>query len=310
MSGVGTVLAGCPRTRDNARPARNMQTMIIDAHTHIFPEEVLANPERFGDLDPAFGMMHAGGARMVSPAELLEEMDRHGIDKALLTGFPWRAPELCRLNNDFIMEVMRTYPGRFLGLAVVNPSTSRGSGPGETLAEAMRCLEAGMHGIGELHLEMQGFSLHEREVIEPLCDVAMQYDRPLMIHVNEPVGHNYPGKEQVALSSIYSLICDYPEMKLILPHWGGGFFLYELMPEVAQAASKVFYDSAASPFLYDSRIHSVAENCAGARKLLFGTDFPLIPYQRCLDDVYAGGMSDAGIAAFLGGNARRLFRIE
>jgi len=287
-----------------------METMIIDAHTHIFPTEVLANPGRFDNLDAAFGLMHAGGARMISPAELLQAMDRHGVDMALLAGFPWRAPELCRLNNDFILEVIGTYPGRFLGLAVVNPSTNRGGGPGEALAEATRCLEAGMHGIGELHLEIQGFSLHEREVIEPLCDVAMQYDRPLMIHVNEPVGHNYPGKEQVALSSIYALICDYPEMKLILPHWGGGFFLYELMPEVARAASNVFYDSAASPFLYNSRIHAVAESCAGADKLLFGTDFPLIPYQRCLDDAHAGGMSDAGFRAFLGGNARRLFRIE
>ncbi len=284
--------------------------MIIDAHTHIFPEEVLANPGRFDELDPAFSLMRAGGARMIAPAELLEAMDRNGIDMALLAGFPWRSPALCRLNNDFILQTMRTCPGRFLGLAMVNPSTSRGGGPGEALAEAVRCLEAGMHGIGELHLEIQGFSLYEREVIEPLCDAAMEYDRPLVIHVNEPVGHNYPGKEQVALSSIYSLICDYPEMKLILPHWGGGFFLYELMPEVARAARNVFYDSAASPFLYESRVHSVAESCAGAGKMLFGTDFPLIAYQRCLDDAYKGGMSEAGMTAFLGGNARRLFRME
>ncbi len=287
-----------------------MRTMIIDAHTHVLPEEVLANPGRFDDLDPAFGMMHAGGARMVSPAELIEAMDRAGIDMALLSGFPWRSPELCRLNNDFILEAMREHPGRFLGLAMVNPSTSRGSGPGQALAEAERCLQAGMHGIGELHLEIQGFSLHEREVIEPLCDAAMEHDRPIMIHVNEPVGHDYPGKEQVALSSIYSLICDYPDMKLVLPHWGGGFFVYEMMPEVARASRNVFYDSAASPFLYASRVHHVAAACAGAGKLLFGTDFPLIPYPRCLDDAHAGGLSESELTAFLGGNARRLFRIE
>ncbi len=287
-----------------------METMIIDAHTHVFPAEVLANPGRFDLLDPAFGMMHAGGARMVTPDELVEAMDRHGIDMALLSGFPWRTPELCRLNNDFILEAMHAHPGRLLGLAMVNPSTSRGGGPGEALAEATRCLAAGMHGIGELHLEIQGFSLYEREVIEPLCDVVMEYDRPLMVHVNEPVGHSYPGKEQVALSSIYSLICDYPDMKLILPHWGGGFFVYEMMPEVARAARNVYYDSAASPFLYESRIHGVAATCAGEGKLLFGTDFPLIPYGRCLDDAHAGGMSEAALAAFLGGNARRLFHIE
>ncbi len=284
--------------------------MIVDAHTHIFPEEVLADPGRFDELDPAFRLMHAGGARMITPSELLAAMESNGIDMALLAGFPWRSPALCRMNNDFILEVIREHPHKFLGLAMVNPSAMQEAGPGAALAEAVRCLEAGMHGIGELHLEIQGYSLHEREVIGPLCEAAIQYDRPLMVHVNEPVGHNYPGKEQVALSSIYSLICDYPEMKLILPHWGGGFFLYELMPEVARAARNVYYDSAASPFLYSSRVHGVAESCAGADRLLFGTDFPLVPYPRCLDDARAGAMSEAGLQAFLGGNARRLFGIE
>ena len=52
---------------------------------------------------------------------------------------------------------------------------------------------------------------------------------------------------------------------------------YELMPEVSEALSRCWYDTAASPFIYKDDIYRIAPQVAGGEKILFGSDYPLIP---------------------------------
>ena len=209
--------------------------MVIDAHTHIFSDRMRKDSRAYGERDPSFGLVYVeGGARMTGAGEALAAMDSAGVDTAVICAFPWREMGPARESNDYILECMERYPGRFIGLCCANPAAGE-----EAAREARRCLEAGMRGIGELHGEPQAFDPRDFELMRPLVEAAMDFGVPVMIHVNEPVGHHYVGKGRVSPYAVYPLILEFPEVDWILPHWGGGLFIYELMPEVTEACRRV-----------------------------------------------------------------------
>ena len=97
----------------------------------------------------------------------------------------------------------------------------------------------------------------------------------------------------------------FPDVRWVFAHWGGGLPFYALMPEVKEALANVYFDSAVSPFLYDARVFDVAARVLGAGQILFGSDFPLLPASRVMEQ--ARSMLDIPTAqAVLGGNAARL----
>ena len=57
--------------------------MIIDFHTHIFPENVRNAREHYFDGEPAFRLLYdSPGSKLVSAEETIAAMDEQGIDKA------------------------------------------------------------------------------------------------------------------------------------------------------------------------------------------------------------------------------------
>ena len=128
-----------------------------------------------------------------------------------------------------------------------------------------------------------------------------------MIHTNEPVGHVYPGKSPNTLSQIYALVRRFPDNRLILAHGGGGLFFYALLKkEVREALRNVYFDTAASPYLYDASIWETAARIVGVDKLLFGTDYPLLKPSRYFKEIDAGALSEADRDLIKGGNAAAL----
>jgi hypothetical protein len=131
-----------------------------------------------------------------------------------------------------------------------------------------------------------------------------------MIHTNEPVGHRYPGKTPNTLLQIYRMAKAYPDNTLILAHWGGGIFFYHLLKrEVQETLAKVYYDTAASPFLYEPAIYRLAAELAGSEKILFGTDYPLIKPGRYYREIEASGLDAAQRKQVLGENASKLLNL-
>lgn len=135
-------------------------------------------------------------------------------------------------------------------------------------------------------------------------------DLPLLLHVTESVGHAYAGKDRTDLWGLYTWIQRNPDLHIVLAHWGGGLFFYELMPEVREACRRVYYDTAASPFLYDPRIYDIALRIAGRDRILLGSDFPLIHPRRYLKEIDSLGLAAEETCGLLGLNAARLFAPE
>jgi predicted TIM-barrel fold metal-dependent hydrolase len=78
------------------------------------------------------------------------------------------------------------------------------------------------------------------------------------------------------------------------------------MPEVKKAMANVFFDTAASPFLYNPQIYHQVTQILGAEKILFGSDYPLLAQSRLLKEVRSLNLPKATERLILGGNARRL----
>jgi uncharacterized protein len=276
--------------------------MIVDFHTHIFPPEIIAQRERYIARDPWFAELYASPrAKMADANDLVASMDADGIDCSVTFPFGWSDPGLIEDCNSYVIEAMRQYPGRVIGLAAAQPLAGA-----RAVAEVERCARAGMPGIGELMPHGQGYRLSETHHFEPLTEVARAYNLFVLTHTSEPIGHVYAGKGDVTPAELQAFLAAFPDLRIVASHWGGGYPFYELMPEVHAAAAQLWYDSAASLYLYRPEIFAIVARIAGPEKVLWASDFPLLGQRRMLEYARASGLSDTDLALALGGNAAML----
>ena len=129
--------------------------------------------------------------------------------------------------------------------------------------------------------------------MRPLLEMADRYGLIITAHTSEPVGHSYQGKGHTTpdvTMRFIEIARNYPNVKIVCAHWGGGLPFYALMPEVKDALQNVWFDTAASPFLYSPEIFSIAPDLVGADKILLGSDFPLIRFRRIRSHIKESGM--------------------
>ncbi len=279
--------------------------MIIDSHTHIFPQLVKQNRSLYFDNEPEFKLLYnSSKAKINNIDDLIESMDKYQVDISIICGFPWRTPEFTKKNNDIIIESVQKHPEKIKGLACFNAAWDGAA------QEAKRCIDAGLCGAGELAFYLSGIDKEALKFLEPVMAVLKkQGDLPCMIHTNEPVGHQYPGKTPITAEQIYTLAKTFPENKIILAHWGGGIFFYNLMKKETKVTLKnIWYDTAASPFLYDSKIYDIAVAAGVIDKVLFGTDLPLLNPDRYYRDIDNSNINSLEKKQILGENAARLFK--
>ncbi|MBM4288084.1 MAG: amidohydrolase [Deltaproteobacteria bacterium] len=276
---------------------------MIDIHTHVFPPEIVRQRENYFGEDPAFRWLYdSPQAKLNTAEELIQAMADQGVEQSVIFGFPWRTLKLMRRHNDYIIEAQHRFPRHLIGFACVNALETGAA------AEVERCLAAGCRGVGELAFYHEGLGGDILSALAPIADLCMGYGVPLLLHANEPVGHAYPGKSPMQLGDLYSLVKAFPELTLILAHWGGGLFFYNLLKkEVPAALKNVYFDTAASPFLYRPEIYRLAAEILGPEKILFGSDYPLLPPSRYLKEMQEGGLSPEHQEMILGKNALRLF---
>jgi len=275
----------------------------IDFHVHITPPDIIANWEKYAEKEEYFSLLSRGkGNKFAAAEDVIAALNKDGtVEKAVVFGFAFRDIGLCRYVNDYVIEKTRQYPEKLTGFAVT--PVLRGE---ETAKEIERCFKNGLAGVGELFPEGQGFDLENRAQTESLRGACLEFSLPLLLHANEPVGHFYPGKTEVSLRQLETFVSNNPDLKIILAHFGGGLLFYETMSEIKEKFRNVYYDTAASPFLYDSRIYRAIKALGLCEKILFGSDFPLLAPSRYLPALEESGLDDEEKRLILGGNAQIL----
>jgi predicted TIM-barrel fold metal-dependent hydrolase len=219
----------------------------------------------------------------------------------VIFGFGFKDLGLCRIVNDYVIEKVKQFPCRLIGFCVV-PAAHR-----HAKNEIERCHDAGLKGVGELFPSGQNMHIDNAKITGRWTAICAERGLPVLLHTNEPVGHYYPGKTSTTLAQIETFIRNNQQLKIILAHWGGGFFFYEMMAELHALCKNVYYDCAASPLLYAPCVYKSACVLGLQNKILFGSDYPLLPISRYLSEIDASKISLEDKALLLGENAATLF---
>ena len=280
--------------------------MIVDFHTHILPPGLRENRVRYLKRDVCFDLLYNDPkAKMATAEELIANMDREGIDVSVVLNIGWSKHELCIETNDYILEAISRYPKRLVGFCAVQPLAGE-----KAVVELERCVKNGVKGIGELRCDTQGFDLADKDVMEPIAHVVRKEKLVILTHASEPVGHSYSGKGNITPDLLYRFINNFPDLTIVCAHWGGGLPFYGLMPEVAKALSNVYFDSAASPWLYRDEIFKHITEILGADKVFYGSDFPLMKQSKIVRSIRNLDLPEEVKSLILGGNAQRLLNLD
>ncbi|MBL9190598.1 MAG: amidohydrolase [Opitutaceae bacterium] len=289
--------------------------MIIDAHVHLYPPEVARDPAGWAR---AAGESHwatlctrtrrDGRAVQTFPSveELLRDMDAAGVARAVLLGWYWEKAATCAGQNRFYAECVRAHPDRLSAFATVHPA----GGLDATMAEIRRAHAEGLVGLGELSPHSQSHAIDD-PVFSAVLALAGELRMPVNLHVTDPASRPYPGRVETPLADFTRLARTWPRTTFVLAHWGG---LLPLVDAGARELDNVFYDTAASPLLYDAGVWARFLDAVPRERVLFGSDFPLTLYPRLdAQPNMARFVAEAQGAkpgdAVMGENVRRVLRL-
>jgi predicted TIM-barrel fold metal-dependent hydrolase len=279
--------------------------MIIDVHIHLSPPTLSMNRAPWLEGEPGLAALYSDpAAKLTTTSTLLRDLDEARVDKALVMGFPFAKYDNARRHNDWLGEECLKHPGRLYPLAAFDPRAEWAP----RLAEDY--LDSGFLGLGELCVYDEGLTENLTQMLEMLGGLCRARDKAMLVHVNEPIGHQYPGKAPMEISQIHGLVQRCQGVKLILAHFGGGLpLLAYLRKEVREFFSSVVFDTAAMPFIFEPKSLRAAADVIGVERLVLGTDYPLLKTARYHRYFTEAGLTEAEIDLVMGLNAAKFLGI-
>ena len=254
---------------------------VIDSHVHLYPPDLNAAPAAWAEThgEPHWAQLCTrvrkdGAAVQGFPSvdTLLREMDRAGVERAVLLGWYWQKPASCSWQNRFYGRCVQEHPDRLIAYATLHPN----AGHWPTLNEMHRARDEGLVGIGELSPHSQGYGMDD-PVLWEILTLATDWKMPVNFHVTDSRGGSYPGRVDTPLKDFVRLAKEFPKTKITLSHWGG---LLPLLEPEARDLANLYYDTAASPLLYESDIWGRFAAALPPGHVLFGSDYPLNLYPK------------------------------
>ncbi len=235
--------------------------------------------------------------------EELRRMDAAGIEKGLLiaTTGGWEGSDIFfEKPVARIAEVVAAHPKRFKGIVGINPS--RIVAWSKHVEEAVR--ERGFVGA---HLYPHWFGEPpDHRLYYPLYAKCAELGVPIQIQVGHSAQRFLPTVARpVALDRV---AIDFPELKVIGIHIG--YPWTEEMISVAWKHENVFIGSDAhSPKYWDPSFVRFI-NGRGQDKVLFGTDWPVVDFERAMKEIDALELKEGPKRKLLFDNAVRVYGLE
>jgi predicted TIM-barrel fold metal-dependent hydrolase len=234
------------------------------------------------------------------PIELtLAAMDAAGVDFGLLCA--WSSPEGFLVGNDEVAGWVAAHPTRFAGLAAVDLRR-----PMPAVRELRRCVrELGFKGLRLLPW-LWGLAPNDRKFY-PLYAECVELGVPFCTQV----GHTGPLRSSEfgrPIPYIDDVALDFPELVIVGGHIG--YPWTEEMIALTRKYPNVYIDTSAyTTGRYPPELVRYMQK-DGRRKVLFGSNYPMIAPQRALAELDALGLDAEARELFLRGNARRVFKLE
>ncbi len=263
--------------------------MIIDFHTHAFPDYVAA--KAIPSLESA-GKIKAFTAGTLS--SLLASMDEAEIETSVICSIATHPSQF----KSILDWSARVVSERIVPLPSIHPAD-------KLLVERVQQVkDGGFSGI-KMHPYYQSFSLDEKRLF-PLYEALVEYDLMIAVHCGFDIA--FPRTRVADPQKILAIKSTFPKLKLIATHFGG----WKMWDEVAEhLIGKEIYLETSFAFQYLPRetIRRML-NSHPDEFILFGTDSPWDDQKSCVQQVRDLELSSHLEEALLFGNANRLLGIS
>lgn len=247
----------------------------------------------------------------------VRELDSNQVDRAaLIASVPG--------DEESVAVAIAQHPERFVGFFMVNPTQPK-------TVERIRW------AVGELGLRciclfpaMHGYHVYEDKAIEVFETAASLDEAVVFVHcgvlslgVRKKLG--LASRFAMRFSNpldLHSVALSYPELPMIIPHFGAGLLREALM--VADLCPNIYLDTSSSnswikyhPALNLEEVFRQALEVVGADRLLFGTDSSFFPrgWQRKVWEDQDAVLETIGVdhptkEKFFSGTFNRLFPLK
>lgn len=230
----------------------------------------------------------------------LASMDAAGVDVGVLSA--WRGPGNADLiSNDEVAHWIASHPGRLAGLATVDLDR-----PMEAVRELRRRVRDGFLGLRVVPWLWNAPPTDRRYY--PLFAECVESGVPFCTQVGH-TGPLRPSETGRPIPYIDQVALDFPELVIVCGHVG--YPWTEEMVAVARKHPNVYIDTSAYTLerLPDELVRFMKTG-TGQRKVLFGTNFPMIAHTHALAGLEGLGLTDEARRDFLHDNAVRVFNLE
>lgn len=257
--------------------------MIIDFHTHAFPEKIVSGA--VSHLENHYGIKIEQSGRLEG---LLQAMEKAGVEKAVFFNVATK-PSQVEQANKWILEHASE---KLIPFGTLHPEDPAWQQRLEEIAPKV-------HGI-KFHPDFQGFYPDEK-AYWPLYESIFALGLPILFHAGDET-LPYATPQRLA-----KVVAAFAGNNIILAHMGG----YSRWDEVEQCllGKDVYFDTSSISWrLEPKRIWELIRR-HGAQRILFGTDYPVSSYARELAWI-RGEATEEEAELILHKNAERLLGLE
>lgn len=266
--------------------------MLIDFHTHIFPEAIAA--KTITALEKISGIKAGTDGTMKGLLSAMEEMN---VDLSVIMPVVTK-PSQFETVNIFAKSVNEKYSGKLVSFGGIHPDC-------ENYKEKLRLIkELGLPGI-KIHPDYQGVMIDDVRYMN-IIDYASELDLIILTHAGIDIGlpepvHCPPDKMRKVIDKIQP-------KKMVVAHYGG-WKQWEQVYEYL-AGESVYFDTAFTADYMEQEMFMKIFNKHDKSKILFATDSPWDAMKKGLDYIEALPITAEEKIAILGENAKKLLEIR
>ena len=281
-----------------------MSMRAIDFHVHL-PTPDWLDGSMAGYVEAAEAYFRSPVQRQSLPelAETYRQLETMAVllawDAETATGRP-------RVPNETVAAACRDHPDVFTGLGSVDPHKGEAA-----VAEVARIAGLGLRGV-KFHPSLQAFAPDD-ESYWPVFAACERHGLLALFHTGTSgIGARQPGGQGIRLDYARPIRLDavaaaHPGLTVVAAHFGWPWH----MELVAMALHKtnVYIDISgwAPRRIPPELIGELRGRLAG--QFVWGSDFPFLAPQRCLDELAGLGLPDEVLRQVLRDNAARILRL-
>lgn len=261
---------------------------IVDCHCHVYPDKIAEKAAQSTGGFYGLAMCYDGKVSTVKA-----EAEKAGITNCIIFSVATK-PSQTRSINEFIAATVASDPKMFAGLGTVHPDSEDLEGDIDHL------ISLGLKGV-KLHPDIQAFKIDDYRCCK-IYDICERRGIPVLLHCGDK---RYDYSNPNRMKPIMDI---YKNLTVIGAHLGGYSVWEDARRELA-GYDNFYVDCSSSLFAFTPEEAREIIREYGAKRVLFGTDFPMWNLSDELKRFFAMELTEEENDLILYKNASRLFNL-